>query len=155
MNSEQKQIRITRYLTLAFLAAAVIMAVMGIQIVKEFLPAVHSSHIAFLDDNAFVIILIIGYGCAASLIMMLIIMYQFLKRIETGLLFTEENIKALKNICICCTSGCLLTLLLGVSYSKWLLLISVAAGFMSHIVRIIQHAFARALAMKDELDLTI
>ncbi|NCB32718.1 MAG: DUF2975 domain-containing protein [Erysipelotrichia bacterium] len=155
MNYEQKQIRITRYLTLIFFIVAVIMAVNGMKFVREFLPAIHSSHIAFLDDNAFIIILVLGYCCAASLIAMLFIMYQFLKRIETGLLFTEENIRALKNICTCCISGCVLTLLLGVSYSKWLLLIAAASGFMSLIVRIIQHSFARALAMKDELDLTI
>ncbi|MCH4223295.1 MAG: DUF2975 domain-containing protein [Solobacterium sp.] len=155
MTADQKRVRITRILVLVFLMVSILMCIFGVQFEKAILPAVHSTNITFLDQHRFVIILILGYCCAAALLIMLVTMYRFLKRIETGMLFTAENIKALQIISQCCLAGGALTLLIAILYTRWLLVITIAAWFMMLIVRIVESAFARALAMKDELDLTI
>ena len=85
MTADQKRVRITRILVLVFLMISILMCIFGVQFEKAILPAAHTTNIAFLDQHRFVIILILGYCCAAALLIMQVTMYRFLKRIETGM----------------------------------------------------------------------
>lgn len=155
MSREQKQVRITRILVVLLLAAAIGFTIFGIQVDHSFLRLISARTPDFFRRYAFAFVLILGYGCAAALLVMLVTMYRFLGRIETGLLFTEENVQALHRIASCCAAGAALTLAIGLIYYLPILIITAAAAFMMLIVRIIESAFARGLAMKSELDLTI
>ena len=81
-------------------------------------------------------------------------LWRLLWNIRRGKVFVEENVRHMRVISYCCL---LAAVLCGVSCMFYLPFgfIAVAAGFMALIVRIVKNAFQQAIAMKDELDLTI
>ena len=86
----------------------------------------------------FWMILIAGYALAALAFLCLFSLYRLICRIEQGDIFTMA-----------------LSLLLGITCTILMSAVAVMAAFMVLIIRVIQHSFERAVAMKDELDLTI
>ncbi len=105
--------------------------------------------------TSFPAVLVIGYLCGTTAIVMLLCMLRFLRRLERGEVFTEANVTELRRIGWCCGAGALLGLILGVFIYILFLIVAGAAGFMMLIVRIVKNAFEQALRMKDELDYTV
>ena len=81
-------------------------------------------------------------------------MWRLLGNLRRALVFTEQNIRLLHTVSLCCTAAALLCIAGCVFYLPYLLA-AAAAGFMALIVRIVGNVFQKALDMKDELDLTI
>ncbi|MBR3560022.1 MAG: DUF2975 domain-containing protein [Oscillospiraceae bacterium] len=81
-------------------------------------------------------------------------LWALLWNIRHGKVFAEENVSHMRVISHCCL---LAAVLCAVSCRYYLPFgfIAVAAGFMALIVRIVKNAFQQAIAMKDELDLTV
>lgn len=94
------------------------------------------------------------FGCSLPAYVLLYSMHILLKRVQHGSVFTPENVRLLGTVSLCCFLAALLCLV-----SSWrfpvLLVITVAAGFVGLIVRIVKNVFQQALRMKDELDYTV
>lgn len=65
------------------------------------------------------------------------------------------NVKGLRAISLEVGAAAALSLFLGITCTILMSAVAVMAAFMVLIIRVIQHSFERAVAMKDELDLTI
>lgn len=94
------------------------------------------------------------FGCSLPAYVLLYSMHILLKRVQNGSVFTPENVRLLGTVSLCCFLAALLCLA-----SSWrfpvLLVVTVAAGFVGLIVRIVKNVFQQALRMKDELDYTV
>lgn len=95
------------------------------------------------------------YICSVPAYVVLWDLHCLLKNIRAGLVFVAQNVKHLRRISWCCVAAALVTAVGAAIEWPSLALITVAAGFMALIVRIVKNVFERAIAMKDELDLTI
>ena len=73
--------------------------------------------------------------------------------VESSLLV--QTVQALRRISWCCTWAAVLCLPVGVWIYLPFLFLTVAAGFMALLVRVLKNAFEQAVRMKDELDYTI
>ncbi|MDY4680851.1 MAG: DUF2975 domain-containing protein [Lachnospiraceae bacterium] len=133
----------------------VLMTVFGVSISQSFLSHLSPDGIHVSEEMAFWLLLVLGYGCAAALLRLLWVMWGFLKEMEAGHVFEESNVRMLKEMADCCGLAVLLTAAIGLLYTPMLFLVTAAAGFMCLIIRVIRDAFAKAVLMKDELDLTI
>ena len=81
-------------------------------------------------------------------------MFRLLREIGAGQVFTERNTLMLRIISWCCACAAGVCALSALYYLPFAF-VAAAAGFMALIVRIVKNAFEQAIAMKDELDLTI
>ena len=103
----------------------------------------------------FWMILIAGYALAVLAFLCLFGLYRLIRRIEQGDIFTASNVKSLRAISLEVGAAAALSLLLGITCTILMSTVAVMAAFMVLIIRVVQHSFERAVAMKDELDLTI
>ncbi len=81
-------------------------------------------------------------------------LWRLLSTIRQGRVFVTENVRAMRAVSWCCVGAAAAALGAAPVYLPTLVLCA-AAGFMALIVRIVKNAFQQAIAMKDELDLTI
>lgn len=81
-------------------------------------------------------------------------LWRLLGNVRRGALFVPENVRCMRIVSWCCVWAALVAALSALYYLPFLF-IAVAAGFMALIVRIVKNAFEQAIAMKDELDLTV
>ena len=83
-------------------------------------------------------------------------LWRLLGNLRQGLVFTRENVRLLRIVSWCCV-GAAIVCLLSLPWLWFLpvLVVAAAAGFMAMIVRIVKNVFQQAIAMKDELDLTV
>ncbi len=81
-------------------------------------------------------------------------LWRLLANIKRGEMFTAENVRRLRIVSWCCVGAAAVCAFSALYYLPFAF-VAVAAGFMALIVRIVKNAFAQALAMKDELDLTV
>lgn len=100
------------------------------------------------------ILLICIYSCSIPAWITLVALWRLLRSIGRGEIFTVDNIHQLRLTSWCCSLAGLI-LLAGSFFYPPLLVLALAAGFMGLIVRIVKNVFVQALAMKDELDLTV
>ena len=94
------------------------------------------------------------FGCSLPAYVLLYSMHILLKRVQNGSVFTPENVRLLGIVSLCCFLAALLCLAFSWRFPV-LLVITVAAGFVGLIVRIVKNVFQQALRMKDELDYTV
>lgn len=95
------------------------------------------------------------YVCSPAAYTVLWDLHRLLRNIRAGQVFIAENIRRLRRISWCCTAAAAVCLAAGILEWPSVCIIALAAGFMALIVRIVKNVFERAIAMKDELDLTI
>ncbi len=107
------------------------------------------------DAYRYWIMLIGGYILATILFVFLYLMYKLVCRIELGEVFVMQNVRALGLLSNLVFLACLITFVIGITCTYMIFVITVAAAFMTPIISVIRYAFARAVAMKDELDLTV
>ena len=81
-------------------------------------------------------------------------LWRLLGSIRQGRVFDAENVRRMRIISWCCAGAAAISLLSALYYLPFGF-VAVAAGFMALIVRIVKNAFQQAIAMKDELDLTV
>ena len=94
------------------------------------------------------------FVCSIPAYIVLISLYQLLTNISNKLIFTTQNTVILKRVSWCCFFVSIVCIISGfVWFSMWI--ITIAAGFMGLIVRVVKNIFQQAILMKDELELTI
>ena len=81
-------------------------------------------------------------------------LWRLLANIRRGEVFVGANVVHMRVISWCCAAATAICLLSAAYYLPFAF-VAVAAGFMALIVRIVKNAFQQAIAMKDELDLTV
>ena len=116
---------------------------------------VRNRHLSVTGPAVSAVLLALGYLCAALAFAMLYNLYSFLRRLGQEALFVPQNVAALRRISLCCAGAEALCLPTGFLVYLPFAFLGAAAGFMALIVQVIQIAFARAVRMKSELDLTI
>ena len=94
------------------------------------------------------------YVCSVFAWIALYQLRRLLCNLRRGDVFVEGNVRALRIVSWCC-AGVALACLVSVIWYLPFVLVAIAAGFMCLIVRIVKNVFQQAVAMKDELDLTI
>ncbi len=94
------------------------------------------------------------YACSVFAWLLLAQLWGLLGKIRQGEVFTEENVRRLRIVSWCCAGAAFLCLVSALYYPSFLL-VTVAAGFMCLIVRVVKNVFQQAIAMKSELDLTV
>ncbi|SFB83235.1 DUF2975 domain-containing protein [Butyrivibrio sp. YAB3001] len=160
MNTKQKDnnfkaissIFVTKAFIVIMAIIAVIMCIWGTPIVR----IVMTKTTPLVDDRyRFWILLIGGYICAGLLFLFLYLLYKLIVRIEKGEVFTTENVKALKRLSDLVLSAGVITFFIGITCTYMIFIITAATAFVTPIIRVIGHAFAKAVEMKDELDFTV
>ena len=81
-------------------------------------------------------------------------LWRLLGNIRGGEVFVAANVYRMRAVSWCCACAAVICLLSSAYYLPFAF-IAAAAGFMALIVRIVKNAFQQAIAMKDELDLTV
>ena len=81
-------------------------------------------------------------------------LYRLLRNVQAGRVFTADTTRLLRRISWCC-AGAAAVCLASSLYAPAFLIVAVAAATMMLIVRIVKNCFEQAIAMKEELDLTI
>jgi len=94
------------------------------------------------------------YSCSIFAWILLVNLWRLLGNIRLGMVFDTTSIKYLRITSWCCAGVCFICFVSTIYYIPFIL-ISIAAGFMALIVRIVKNIFEQAISMKDELDLTV
>lgn len=92
--------------------------------------------------------------CSGFAYLLLYRMNLLLKNLQKGLVFIPENTSHLRIVSWCCFAASLICLV----FAFWLptvLAVTLTAGFVGLIVRIVKNVFENAIVMKDELDFTV
>ena len=131
---------------------AVLMCILGPKIVE--IVMTKTSPLA-PDSMRYWILLIGGYVLAAILFVFLYILYKLICRIELGEVFVEQNVKDLSTLSKLVFLAGVITFTIGISCTYMVFIITLATAFVTPIISVIKHAFAKAVAMKDELDFTV
>ncbi|MGI5921762.1 MAG: DUF2975 domain-containing protein [Syntrophomonadaceae bacterium] len=90
----------------------------------------------------------VGFVPAAYLLYSL---FKLLRRIETGQVFTDENVELLRRISWSCFAGAVVALISVFYYYPWAF-VAIAAAFMGLIVRVVKNVVAQAVELKNEAD---
>ncbi|MBQ6678914.1 MAG: DUF2975 domain-containing protein [Lachnospiraceae bacterium] len=108
----------------------------------------------FPGDTVYYIIVTVLYICTVIGWIFLIFMWRLLANVKRGEVFVTENVKLMRIISWLCVLVAVVCAVSGAFYHA-LLFVAVAAAFVALIVRIVKNCFQQAIAMKDELDLTV
>jgi hypothetical protein len=94
------------------------------------------------------------YSCSVFAWVILYSLMRLLGNMRRGVVFENQNTGYMRRTSWCCIAVCGICLVSGLYYVPFVL-VAASAGFMGLIVRIVKNSFQQAIAMKDELDLTI
>lgn len=100
------------------------------------------------------IVCIAFYACMPFAAVALFLLIRMLFRIRRGDVFTAKNVSALRGLSWCCVAVAVITLVAGIYYLP-LIIVCAAAGFIAIILRVVKNAFAYAVDIKNENELTI
>ena len=94
------------------------------------------------------------YVCSVFAWVVLYCLWRLLKNLRQGEVFVDRNVRLMRIVSWCC-AGVAGMCLVSVAWYLPFVFLAAAAAFMCLIVRIVKNVFQQAIAMKDELDLTI
>lgn len=148
---------VTLSLWVCFLVSAVLIAglFVGPWAVKMWLH-----HYRGLKENGAVMLRMLTlfkacfYPCAGLGLVTLYSLIRLLLNIKKDSIFIMPNVQYLRRISWCCIVVSLITLVAGVFYIPYVF-ISVAAGFMGLMLRVVKNVMENAVQLKEENELTI
>lgn len=94
------------------------------------------------------------YPCAVLGFVTLYSLIRLLMNIKKDAIFITPNVKYLRCISWCCFAVSLITLISGMLYVPYLF-VSVAAGFVGLMLRVVKNVMENAVQLKEENELTI
>lgn len=147
----QRSIRLSRAATVVFGAAVAVCDVLGPRLVQFICEAVVRADRGLAGHYTLLAVLYLG---SIPAYLLLYSLYRLLANLERGQVFVPANVALLRRVSWCCAGAALLALG-GALVWPTMLLLTVAAGFMALIVRVIKNIFEQAIRMKDELDYTV
>ena len=95
------------------------------------------------------------YLCSIPAYVTLWDLRRLLRNMGREQVFVPQNVASLRRISWCCVLVALVCLVAAVVEWPSLGIVTLAAGFMALIVRVVKNVFDEAITMKDELDLTV
>ena len=107
-----------------------------------------------MPGSSAVLMCVTLYLCSVFGWILLARLWALLRNIQLAQVFTPENVRILRVVSWCCV-GAGVVCLVSAAYYLPFGLVGIAALFMALIVRIVKNVFQQAIAMKDDLDLTI
>lgn len=149
---DRKNIELTRLVTIGIFIACIVIAACGPAIVDWLIDR---GRVALGGPAVRWVMLGLGYLLAVLALRMLYDLYRLLVRVEQGAVFVLENVRALRRIALACALAAVICIPGGLVLYFPFACMGIAAGFMALIVQVIKIAFAQAVQMKDELDLTV
>ncbi len=140
-------IKLTKILTMLFALAILALDISAFWVVEYFARILDAKY------QIHEVAVLIGciYIGSASGYYMLFCLYRLLINIETGVIFTVDNIRNLRRVSWCCSIVSIICFIGGIFWIS-LIFIAVAAGFVAMVVRVVKNVFERALELKSELD---
>lgn len=147
----QRSIRLSRAATVMFGAAVAVCDVLGPRLVRFICEAMVRVNRGLVGGYTLLAVLYLG---SIPAYLLLYSLYRLLANLERGQVFVPANVTLLRRVSWCCAGAALLALG-GALVWPTLLLLTVAAGFMALIVRVVKNIFEQAIRMKDELDYTV
>ena len=94
------------------------------------------------------------YPCAVLGLVTLYSLIRLLLNIKKDAIFIMQNVRYLRRISWCCIIVFLITLIAGVFYIPYFF-ISIAAGFMGLMLRVVKNVMENAVQLREENELTI
>ncbi len=94
------------------------------------------------------------YVGALPAVLMLYSLHKLLDNIGASRVFTADNVAHLRRISWSCFFGALVSFISVQYYFPWIL-VSIAAGFMGLIVRVVKNLLAQGVVLKQDADLTV
>ena len=94
------------------------------------------------------------YPCACLGFVTLYSLIRLLLNIKKDSIFIMPNVKYLRRISWCCIIVSLITLAAGVLYIPYVF-VSIAAGFMGLMLRVVKNVMENAVQLREENELTI
>ncbi|MBQ6541985.1 MAG: DUF2975 domain-containing protein [Lachnospiraceae bacterium] len=99
-------------------------------------------------------LVVILYACSVLGWFILWKMLRLIRNIRKGIVFTEQNVSLLRAVSLLCLGVGILTFAGGFFYQP-LFFVTLAALFLTLVVRVVKNVMHKAVEMKDELDLTV
>ena len=99
-------------------------------------------------------LVVILYACSVLGWFILWKMLRLIRNIRKGIVFTEQNVSILRAVSLLCLGVGILTFAGGFFYQP-LFFVTLAAIFLTLVVRVVKNVMHKAVEMKDELDLTV
>ncbi len=99
-------------------------------------------------------LVVILYACSVLGWFILWKMLRLIRNIRKGIVFTEQNVSILRAVSLLCLGVGILTFAGGFFYQP-LFFVTLAALFLTLVVRVVKNVMQKAVEMKDELDLTV
>ncbi|MBP5295163.1 MAG: DUF2975 domain-containing protein [Lachnospiraceae bacterium] len=99
-------------------------------------------------------LVVILYACSVLGWFILWNMLRLIRNIRKGIVFTEQNVAILRAVSLLCLGVGILTFAGGFFYQP-LFFVTLAALFLTLVVRVVKNVMHKAVEMKDELDLTV
>ncbi len=148
--NKDKSVMLSRICIVVFTGLLAIADICAYWLVSWFIRVSHTLN--GLTDR--ILLMITVYSCSICAWILLVNLWKLLTNIQKGMLFEMTSVKHLRITSWCCLGVCVICLL-STLYYKPFILMSIAAGFMALIVRIIKNVFEQAISMKNELDFTV
>ena len=149
---EEMSIRVTKIVIALMIAASIALLVFGPKVTK-YCMARQSP--LFEGTIRYIVSLCCGYVLGLLLLTCLYALWKLIGRIGEDTVFVEENVKALVVIERVVGIAAVICIFTGLTCIFSALFVGLMAVFMALIVRVIRGAFAKAVLMREELDLTI
>ena len=105
-------------------------------------------------DGFRITMVVILYACSILGWFILYEMLRLIRNIRKGIVFTEQNVAILRAVSLLCLGVGILTFAGGFFYQP-LFFVTLAALFLTLVVRAVKNVMQKAVEMKDELDLTV
>ena len=105
-------------------------------------------------DGFRITMVVILYTCSVFGWIILYKMLRLIRNIRKGIVFTEQNVAILRAVSLLCLGVGILTFAGGFFYQP-LFFVTLAALFLTLVVRVVKNVMQKAVDMKDELDLTV
>ena len=154
MWNKNRSLLLSRIAVGIFLGLLILAAAAAPTLTKLFLDFSRAPMEGMSRQQALLCFLITEYASVFPAWALLWNLHRLLQRIGKAQVFVPANESALRLISWCCIAEAAICLVSAAYYIPFLL-VSVAAGFMALIVRVIKNVFAEAIALKAENDYTI
>lgn len=149
--NEEKSIRLSRVIVMIFALAILAVDVCAALLCLGKMPLLGT---LLEKPGQIAAFALCTYACSVPGYLLLWDMNRLLKNLQQQKVFIPENVSFLRTVSYCCFAASAVCFGCAVKIPA-LLSVTVAAGFVGLIVRIVKNVIQQAIRMKDELDLTV
>ncbi len=101
-----------------------------------------------------IVLVVVLYACSLPGWMILFELFRLIRNMKRGSVFVDQNVGILRIVSYSCLLVGIITFAGGFFYQPFFF-VTVAALFLTLIVRVVKNVLQQAIDMKDELDFTV